>query len=329
MTKRVAMREAVPEDLPTLRALAQTSLVHDSDAEAIVELLWSSAADGCRIVLERTDAADDAEGTDATDGTRIIGFALGSLRPAQDALPATGHVELIVVAPEHREHGHGRALLADLERRLIAAGATRLRIRGNPPHFAWPGIDIRYTPAVCMAAAAGYERLLDCNSMLVDLAAADLATDKDEQRLTEAGIEVRRGRPEDERALHAWCDEEFGGTWGREAAMALRKSPPTLHVAVRDGAFLGFAGHGMQRADMFGPMGTAEAARGHGIGAVLLRRCLTDQRNAGITVAEIGWVGPARFYSKTVGARLGRVFWAFEKSVNAENSVVAAKSVAP
>ncbi len=326
------MRQAVPEDLPALRALAQASLVHDSDAEAIVELLWSSAADDCRIVLEHTDTAigtASSGGTRAADTTQVIGFALGSLRPAQDAMPATGHIELIIVDPEHRERGHGRELIAELERRLIAADATRLRIRGNPPHFAWPGIDIRYTPAVCMAAAAGYERLLDCNSMLVDLAAADLATDKDEQRLTDAGIEVRRGRPEDEHALRTWCDEEFGGTWGQEAAMALRKSPPTLHVAVRDGAYLGFAGHGMQRADMFGPMGTAEAARGHGIGAVLLRRCLADQRDAGITVAEIGWVGPARFYSKTVGARLGRVFWAFEKSVAFEKPVAAEKPVAP
>jgi GNAT superfamily N-acetyltransferase len=299
------MRSATPEDLPTLRELARAGLVHDTDAGAIVDLLWSSAADGCRIAVEHAD------------GGRIIGFALGSLRPARDDLPATGHVELIVVDPGHREQGQGRALLAEIERRLITAGAARLRIRGNPPHFAWPGIDIRYTPAVCLAAAAGYERLLDADNMLVDLAEADLATEADEKRLAAAGIEVRRGRPEDEVALRAWSDEQFGGAWGEEAAMALRKDPPTLHVAVRDGAFLGFAGHGMQRAALFGPMGTDEAARGMGIGAVLLRRCLTDQRDAGIEVAEIGWVGPARFYSKTVGARLGRVFWTFEKPVAA------------
>jgi GNAT superfamily N-acetyltransferase len=202
-----------------------------------------------------------------------------------------------------------------LERRLIAAGATRLRIRGNPPHHAWPGIDIRYTPAVCLAQAAGYERLPDANNMLVDLAAADLATDRDVQRLAEAGIEVRRGRPEDEPVLRTWSDSEFGGTWGEECAMALRNDPPTLHVAIRDGAYLGFAAHGVQRAHVFGPMGTDEAARGLGIGAVLLRRCLADQREAGFDVAEIGWVGPVRFYSRTVGARLGRVFWTFEKAV--------------
>ncbi|MEY9929228.1 mycothiol synthase [Catenulispora sp. GP43] len=305
------MRSATPEDLPTLRELASAGLIHDPDAGAVVDLLWSSAADGCRIVLERPD--DDG------NGTRVIGLAFGSLRPAHDDVPATGHIDLLVVGPEHRERGHGRALLAELERRLAAAGATRLRIRGNPPYFAWPGIDVRYTPAVCLATAAGYERLLDADNMLVDLAAADLATEDDERRLAEAGmgVEIRRARPEDEKPLRAWIEEEFGGTWGQEAAMALHNDPPRLHVAVRDGAYLGFAGHGIQRVAMFGPMGTDEAARGLGIGAVLLRRCLADQREAGIAVAEIGWVGPVRFYSKTVGATLGRVFWTFEKSISA------------
>jgi len=311
------MRQALPDDLPTLRTLAAEALIHDRDAAAIVDLLWSAAADGCRMVVTENveNNAEDSENAGASGGDRVIGFALGSLRPARDGQPATGHVDLIVVAAEHRGRGHGRELLADLERRLIAAGAERLRVRGNPPHFAWPGIDIRYTPAACLAEAAGYERLADANNMLVELAAADLATEEDVRRLADAGIEVRRGRPEDEAALRAWADEEFGGTWGEECAMALRNDPPTLHVAVRDGVFIGFAGHGMQRVAMFGPMGTTEAARGLGIGAVLLRRCLADQRDAGIEVAEIGWVGPVRFYSKTVGARLGRVFRAFEKAV--------------
>jgi GNAT superfamily N-acetyltransferase len=303
------MRRATPEDLPTLRALAHRALVHDPDAPEIVDLLWSAAADGCRIVAESSGGTDEPGS--------VIGFALGSLRPARDGQPVTGHLDLVVVDAEHRGQGRGRELLAELERRLIAAGATRLRLRGNPPNHAWPGIDVRYTPAVCLARAAGYERLLDGDNMLVDLAAADLVTEKDEQRLADAGIEVRRGRPQDGAALRAWSDAEFGGTWGEECAMALRNDPPTLHVAVRDGMYLGFAAHGVQRAPVFGPMGTAEAARGLGIGAVLLRRCLADQREAGFGVAEIGWVGPVRFYSRTVGARLGRVFWTFEKAVAA------------
>ncbi|GAA1976762.1 hypothetical protein GCM10009838_41390 [Catenulispora subtropica] len=308
------MRQASPDDLPALRALARDALVHDPDAPAIVDLLWHAAAGGCRIVAETADTAEPAD-------PAVVGFALGSLRPARDGQPATGHVDLLVVPAGHRGRGVGRALLAEVERRLIAAGAARLRIRGNPPTHAWPGIDIRYTPAACLAESAGYERLLDANNMVVDLAAAErdgfLATDADVRRLADLGVEVRRGEPADEEALRTWIEAEFGGSWAQECSTALRNEPPTLHVAVRDGAFLGFAAHGVQRVPVFGPMGTDGAARGLGIGAVLLRRCLADQHEAGVAVAEIGWVGPVRFYSRAVGARLGRVFWTFEKAVGA------------
>jgi GNAT superfamily N-acetyltransferase len=322
------MRLASPDDLPTLRALARDALVHDSDAAEIVDLLWPAAADGCRIVAEVEDAAGDTaerRSVDPGHGDRAdsapCGFALGSLRPALDGRPATGHVDLLVVPAEHRGRGIGRALLAEIERRLITAGATCLRIRGNPPTHAWPGIDIRCTPAACLAESAGYQRLRDAHNMLVDLAVAHLGglltTDADVARLAGLGVEVRRGEPKDEAALRAWVGTEFGGSWAEECSMALRNEPPTLHVAVRDGAYLGFAAHGAQRVPVFGPMGTAEAARGLGIGAVLLRRCLADQHDAGVPVAEIGWVGPVRFYSRAVGARLGRVFWTFEKAVAA------------
>ncbi len=62
-------------------------------------------------------------------------------------------------------------------------------------------------------------------------------------------------------------------------------------------------------------MGTAPAAEGSGIGAVLLRRCLADQRAAGIEAAQIGWVGPVPFYSRSAGARIERVFFLYRKSL--------------
>ncbi|NUP67682.1 MAG: GNAT family N-acetyltransferase, partial [Nonomuraea sp.] len=65
----------------------------------------------------------------------------------------------------------------------------------------------------------------------------------------------------------------------------------------------------------FGPMGTAPDARGLGLGGVLLRRCLADQRAAGQASAQIGWVGPLRFYSRAVGARAERVFWLYRRDL--------------
>ena len=89
------------------------------------------------------------------------------------------------------------------------------------------------------------------------------------------------------------------------------------HLAERDGEILGFAAYGSSRPSWFGPMGTAPAAEGSGIGGVLLRRCLRDQAAAGIGAAQIGWVGPVPFYSGSAGARIERVFFLYRKAIGA------------
>ena len=48
----------------------------------------------------------------------------------------------------------------------------------------------------------------------------------------------------------------------------------------------------------------AESARGKGIGAALLLRCMEAMYDEGYGYAIIGGVGPADFYSKILGATL-------------------------
>jgi mycothiol synthase len=84
-------------------------------------------------------------------------------------------------------------------------------------------------------------------------------------------------------------------------------------LAVRGDSYLGFACHGGNRSTWFGPMGTLESERQHGIGTVLLRRCLADIKAAGPVSAQIGWTGPIHFYARAVGARIDRVFWSYRK----------------
>jgi mycothiol synthase len=61
-------------------------------------------------------------------------------------------------------------------------------------------------------------------------------------------------------------------------------------------------------------MGTLPAEQRHGIGAVLLKRCLADMKSAGLLTARIGWVGPVRFYARSLGARIERVYWLYRKT---------------
>lgn len=313
VTDQVIVRTAERSDLTAARLVAVDALTCDKDAADVVDLLWSGPATPpeVRVVAEMAG--------------ETVGVALGSLgalatpdpKRGSTALSLTrGHVNLLAVTRLSQGLGVGRALLAALERRLVTNGATRLVIRGNAPQYAWPGIDIRYTAALCLAESSGYVRTGEGLNMTVDLDRAPLDTAEDEHRLAKSGVLVRRLRPDDEPRFSDWV-RTFGGTWHAEAAAALRRQPVRCHIAVRGEGprteFVGFACHGVNRRSWFGPMGTAESLRGQGVGAVLLRRCLDDQRAAGLHRAEIGWTGPLRFYARAVGATLDRVFWTYQK----------------
>ncbi|MEV4518553.1 GNAT family N-acetyltransferase [Dactylosporangium sp. NPDC049525] len=242
-----------------------------------------------------------------SDGA-ATGVVFGSI---SDADPLLGHVELLAVRPDRRREGIGRALLAAAERRLADLGAQRVRIGGNPPCYVWPGIDVRYTPAVCLAQRAGYERTDTAWNMTADLTGTSPAARADEERLDGAGVKVMRAGPE----TPEWVRGIWGGGWAWEVTQSLGRDSAGCWVAVRDGEILGFAAYGANRPSWFGPMGTAPAAEGLGVGRVLLRRCLADQLADGHRTAQIGWAGPVAFYSKTVGARLERIFWIYTKQL--------------
>jgi predicted N-acetyltransferase YhbS len=246
----------------------------------------------------------------------VVGAVLGSSAHRD---PSVGHVDLVAVHPEQRRRGIGRALLSRVEGALAALGAGEVLLAGNPPVYAWPGIDVRYTPAVCAAMALGYEQDRTAWNMTADLSYEDSpalrSTDEAEKRLAAEGVTVRRAEPADVDALVAFARREFGNTWGAEIADSIGRPGAGCHVALRGAEILGFAAYGSSRPSWFGPMGTAHAARGLGVGGALLRRCLRDQHAAGVRRSEIGWVGPVPFYARNAGARIERVFFLYRKQL--------------
>jgi GNAT superfamily N-acetyltransferase len=290
--------------------------------------LTLDAAEGAALVQR---LAAPPEGRRWTALTTDGGVVMASLS-ARD--PAVGHLDLLAVHPSEQGRGHGRELVRAAEGWLRSEGATQARFAGNPPCYAWPGIDVRYTAAACLAESLGYERYHMAWNMTADLT-ADLPVEADLARLSAAGVSVhaadedrepvvagedrervtagedreRVALGEDRERVTAFVREHWNDSWAWEAANAAG-----LHYAERDGRILGFAAWGARPA-WFGPMGTAPEARGLGVGGVLLRRCLADQRAAGQSSAQIGWVGPLRFYSRAVGARAERVFWLYRRDL--------------
>jgi len=245
-----------------------------------------------------------------TNGPQVIGLVFASVSHAD---PSVGHLDLLAVDPEYRRRGHGTQLIAQAEQGLRELGCTIVRVAGNPPDYAFPGVDVRYTPAVCALTKAGYAHERTAWNMTAELKPGSRAladTAPAEARLAASGIEVRVAEANDIARLRPIIAAEWGGHWAAEITSA-----QAVHIAVQDGEPIAFAAWGCTRPSWFGPMGTRSAAKGLGIGSVLLRRCLADQAKAGLARAQIGWVGPVPFYSAAADAVIERVFFLYSKDL--------------
>jgi mycothiol synthase len=277
------------EHRPALIDLAKRCLLPEdaAEAEAIVD------------VLTRAPVAAFS----SVDG-RLVGAALASIGHKG---PTAAHLDLLLVDPEHRRRGIARGLLAEVERMVKARGAASMVVRGNAPDYAWPGVDVRYTAAICALQTAGYTHDQTSWNMTAPLPVPV----KEKTRQLE-GVQIRRAGEEDLEALRAMVSAEWGPAWTAEVERAVTGTGG-VHAAFRDGRPVAFAAWGACRPGWFGPMGTLPSASGLGLGSTLLRRCLADQAALGLESAQIGWVGPVPFYSNAVGAYIDRVFFLFSK----------------
>jgi predicted N-acetyltransferase YhbS len=113
------------------------------------------------------------------------------------------------------------------------------------------------------------------------------------ERLRQEGIQIRRALTAEKHKVAAWASE---------AEVAFGRQPVSCFIAVQDGRIVGFACHDATCRNFFGPTGVDPKARKNGVGTALLFACLEDMRQQGFGYAIIGGVGPAAYYSKTVGA---------------------------
>ncbi|MEM9998922.1 MAG: GNAT family N-acetyltransferase [Bacteroidota bacterium] len=314
----MTLRPLTPADTDAAHALWNAFARYDPLSRAVfVEKVWED--DGVT-----HDLALAAE----VDG-KLVGFVVGVVREAPTASnPASGKggtvtrgvVKLLAVDEAHQRQGIGTALVDALEASMTARGATAIRLGESPPNYLHPGLDPRYTRALLLFEKRGYEKLANAIHMDVDLT-QDLDTAADEARLLADNITVARARPSDESSVMAFLDDHWPA-WKAEIGRTFRNDPVSLHLAWEGGGVLGFSAYDANNigasatgTGWFGPMGTAAAARGRGVGAVLLKRCLADMAAQGHVVSTIPWVAPVGFYAHHVGAHISRVFYRYERAL--------------
>ncbi|MBN1510805.1 MAG: GNAT family N-acetyltransferase [Phycisphaerae bacterium] len=297
------IRSANDADLPAIYNLAAAALTLEGFSSG---LLWEKLFDNPapEQFHKRVYAAE-------MDG-HMVGFMQCVERPAQ----SKGWLGVFAVRESHRRRGIGSALFDRLLADWRKAGIAEAEVLAIPGNYFNPGIDPRYTAALCFVEAKGFQRFKDCVNLTAFLDQR-FETQHDEAQLADQGITVRRATRDDDPLLDAFFAGDFGPDWRMEAELAMRNEPPALHLALKAGQIIGFSGHSSQNREwgFFGPMGTTPAARGTGIGRILLRRCLNDLFDAGHRTSVIPWVGPIGFYSRYVPCRVERVFWRYRRAV--------------
>jgi mycothiol synthase len=245
------------------------------------------------------------------------------------------YVRLLAVAPDAQGRGHGRRLLeAAHEWAFGTAGADEIQVGGSAPFYLWPGVDVRWLPALALFESAGYTPLGAALNLRCSVATGDEAKDGSARggAGTAGGREGRSvageavgtlerpaGRgpigavslrrllaPDDVHAVVGSCAEHWPH-WQAELERGIERG--TAHGAFAPGGdFAGFGCHSVNRAGWIGPLATHPAHRRQGVAAALMAALLRDLAAAGHSEAEIAWAGSLGFYARTVDARVSRVF---------------------
>lgn len=292
-----------PADLPALLHLCEAALPLDTFS---LDLLHT------RLLGEPNP--EQAIRVTIRDGDRLLGAMTTGMRGTGEDRFAV--VNLFAVHPDARRRGLATALLEETETRVLGAGFRSLRVGRSAPIYFWPGVDVRYTPALCLLQRHEYARSDEGINMYVDLHASSWNTEEAEAALAVDGYEVRRLRPDDREQFSGWLREVWGPTWEYEATASLQNDPVSTWLATRNGQICAFASYNVTAfPNGFGPTGTDEALRGRGLGRVLFYRCMSDLRHLGHSECEVCWVGPVGFYARVADAWIHRVFWSLEKQL--------------
>lgn len=292
------------------RALAGCFDLEHGEAADIPKYVWPTTREDSRVALI------------ARSHGHVVGAAVGTiLEGPTGSMSSTsnrgreGFLDLIAVHPATQRGGIGRRLVAAWEEFAAAAGAERLTVGGKLDRYAWPGVDVRYTAALCLLLRLGYERTGGMYNMDVTLSPEVAPSTALLDRVARRGVTIRRATAADSAVVDAYIGSEWSDVWRREVLLGVGRPTPPVFLAWESGTLVGFGAHGIYRPSLYGPIAVDPRMQGCGLGDALSRFVLSDMYDRGVHTCEIGWVAETAipFYSRTVGARLGRCFWTLGK----------------
>jgi mycothiol synthase len=213
---------------------------------------------------------------------RPVGFLLSITRQTplflQGLEPERAWITAFGVHPAYRRRGIATRLF---RRALESLQGRTVLISPYTPNYFIPGVDVEaYPEAHAFLQTAGWETISTPISMQADLTAFQISEEITalEKRLAqELDIRICPVASADIPELLQFIQRHFGWDWVRHAQEVLLTlfgpgSDEITFLVARQGPRI--VGYCQQRRERFGPFGVDPILRSHGIGRVLLFRCL-------------------------------------------------------
>ncbi len=190
------------------------------------------------------------------------------------------YLRVLAVDRDRRRRGIGSALLRDAESR-----GARI-IAAEPGNYFTPGILESIVP---FFTNRGFHETARTHNLAVDTLPYEVPKD----------LHCDRDRVLD------FIERTFGPIWRFEATRGAN-----VFSIEHEGQIAGFSTHEANNRGLgsFGPIGVAEAFRGHGFGRRLLLASLADLRQLGYHRAVIPWTDATEYYRRICGARIAHIF---------------------
>ena len=261
-------------------------------AENLVALFDESFAD-------ETLSVDEVIACCWDDPGAVLGFDDGQGAISIVARGQHGFVKALALAPSARGERRGRVLLDAAEEWLYDQGCSSVTPGPSAPFYLWPGVDVRWTRALCLFESTGYVPV--GANLNMSLPSTFRATPPD-------GVAVRRLLE----AAEADATLEFCAAhwphWVAETRRGVDQGTAFAALDAASGDVIGFACHSVNRMGWLGPMATDPRHQQGGVGSARVSEVCADVAELGRRDVEIALVGPVRFYARAAGASVSRVF---------------------